>query len=164
MRRAVLVALVVAGCSHAAPAVPVVVDANARCVVHDGLPDPSCTPGEADPRVTQDNIRSTICRRGYAASVRPPKAVTHEIKVRVTRDYGMPNVPFSQLELDHLIPLSLGGASTVRNLWPEVRRGPLGAARKDEVEQQLQDAVCRGRITLRQAQQEIATDWRSARG
>lgn len=36
------------------------------------LPRHDLTPGAIDPRVTQSNIRSTICRRGYTATVRPP--------------------------------------------------------------------------------------------
>lgn len=36
------------------------------------LPRRDVTPGAIDQRVTQSSIRSTICRRGYSASVRPP--------------------------------------------------------------------------------------------
>lgn len=37
----------------------------------DVLPDPHCTPGAVDRAVTQDNLSSTVCRRGgYTASVR----------------------------------------------------------------------------------------------
>ena len=133
-----------------------------RCVARDGLPDPRCTPGQADPRVTPANVRSTICRRGYSASVRPPQQVTYRIKVRTTRAYGV-TVPFSQVELDHLVPLSLGGASTDANLWPELRGGPRGAAVKDDVEVRLHDAVCSGRLGLRAAQRAIASDWTTAR-
>jgi hypothetical protein len=38
------------------------------------------TPGAIDPRVSQSNIASTICRRGYAASVRPPFEFTNAAK------------------------------------------------------------------------------------
>ena len=132
------------------------------CRAHGGLPDPGCTPGEADPRVTPETVSSTICRRGYAASVRPPREVTDRIKVRVVRRYGLVGTPFARIELDHLVPLSLGGASTERNLWPELRAGTDGAAAKDDVEVRLHDQVCRGRVGLRAAQQAIARDWSSA--
>jgi hypothetical protein len=36
------------------------------------LPRHDLTPGAIDPRVTQSNIRNTICRRGYTSTVRPP--------------------------------------------------------------------------------------------
>ncbi len=158
-----LAALVAGGCSGDRSAAPAtVVLGPAACTARDGLPDASCTPGEADPRVTPDRIASTICRRGYAASVRPPKEVTNRIKVRVVHRYGLDGSPFAALELDHLVPLSLGGASTERNLWPELRAGRRGAVVKDDVEVRLHDEVCRGRIGLRAAQQAIAQDWSTA--
>ena len=44
------------------------------------LPDHSLTPGVIDPRVTQANIKSTICKKGYTASVRPPESYTEPLK------------------------------------------------------------------------------------
>jgi len=54
-----------------------------------GLPDPACTPGATDPRVTQANINLTICMRGYTATVRPPVSVTDRIKVERMAAYGL---------------------------------------------------------------------------
>ena len=149
------------GPSGAAPGPGPTLAAGARCVAHDGRPDPRCTPGATDPRVTPATVRATICRRGYSASVRPPREVTYRIKVRTTRAYGV-TAPFAQVELDHLVPLSLGGASTDANLWPELRTGPRNAAAKDDVEVRLHGQVCAGRLGLRAAQRAIATDWTTA--
>ncbi len=160
-----LAALAAGGCSGgrvAAPAAAVVVRGPAACAARDGLPDLVCTPGDADPKVTPDRISSTICRRGYAASVRPAKEVTNRIKVRVVHRYGLDGTSFAAIELDHLVPLSLGGASTERNLWPELRAGRRGAVAKDDVEVRLHDKVCTGRLGLRAAQQAIARDWSTA--
>ena len=44
------------------------------------LPNPSLTPGVIDPRVTQANIKSTVCKKGYTASVRPPESYTEPLK------------------------------------------------------------------------------------
>jgi hypothetical protein len=126
------------------------------------LPDAVCTPGEADPRVTPANLSSTICRRGYTASVRPSREVSHQAKIRVTRAYGIGDVPFAKIELDHLIPLSLGGASTDANLWPQLRQGPTNVADKDALAQRLNRKVCTGQLGLRTAQHEIATNWITA--
>jgi hypothetical protein len=158
--RALLVLLLVAGCS-ATPAPPAT-SYGAQCTSRAGLPDASCTPGEADPRVTPQNLRSTICRRGYTASVRPPKEVTNRIKVRLTRAYGIGARPFSEIELDHLIPLSLGGASTEANLWPQLRSGPANVSDKDDIAQLLNRRVCRGQESLADAQHAIATNWKTA--
>ncbi len=158
-------ALALVGCSSpavrsSAPLVHVI--GPSRCRGAAARPDARCTPGDADPRVTAANIASTICRRGYSSSVRPPEEVTHAIKVHMVAAYGLTGTPFARLELDHLVPLSLGGASDERNLWPEPRGGATGAEAKDVVEVRLHEQVCRGEVDLRVAQQAIARDWLTA--
>lgn len=135
------------------------------------LPDPSCTPGAVDPSVTQADIGSTICRSGgYTSSVRPPESMTEEFKYRSEAAYQDP-APTSSTELDHLVPLELGGASDTRNLWAEPDQGspaqfdpqdPYGYNAKDGVEDRLHDAVCGGEVQLVAAQQAIATNWTTA--
>ena len=101
------------------------VASDGSCHSRGGLPDPVCTPGESDGRVSQDSIRS-ICVPGWSASARPPVGVTEPIKRERVQAYGV-DAPLSTVELDHLEPVSLGGASTVANLWPEPWDGPEGA-------------------------------------
>jgi hypothetical protein len=61
---------------------------------------------------------------------------------------------------EHLIPIELGGSpDDLRNLWPQPRTA---AKRKDEVENELHDAVCAGRIRLAAAQREIARNRKTA--
>ncbi len=72
------------------------------------LPRRDLTPGAIDPRVTQGNIASTICRRGYTATVRPPYEYSNAMKHRLMRAYGVTG-SIHDYELDHLIPLELGG-------------------------------------------------------
>jgi hypothetical protein len=126
------------------------------CRTRDGglLPDPSCTPGAIDPAVTQASIGSTICTAGYTDSVRPPETQTEAFKWDVAEPaYGQHDVPG---ELDHLVPLELGGDNDARNLWVEAGPIPNG---KDAVENALNHAVCDGQIELRAAQREIARNW-----
>ena len=130
------------------------------CQFRDGgqLPDPACTPGAIDPAVTQQNIGSTICRSGYTRTVRPPESETEHAKFDVAYPaYGVRHSARS--ELDHLVPLELGGANDIANLWPEVGQQPNP---KDTVESDLHRAVCDGRVSLAAAQQAIATDWITA--
>jgi hypothetical protein len=125
-------------------------------------PDNRCTPGAADPAVTQSNIVTTICLSGYAASLTPPAAVLAPYFLRALKDYGMSPAP--TIQFDYLIPISLGGASATANLWPE----PNAAAAtnssnpKDLVESELNAAVCAGTITLATAVQAIDTNWEDA--
>ena len=132
----------------------------ARTVPGGVLPDPACTPGAADPHVTQANLASMVCRPGgYTKSVRPPVAVTRVEKRAALAAYGDTG-PASDFELDHLVPLSLGGSpNSPRNLWPEPGSVPNP---KDKLEGALQDLVCADRMPLADAQQAIATDWVAA--
>lgn len=121
---------------------------------HGELPDRSCTPGAIDPAVTQANIGSTICRSGYTTTVRPPESQTEKFKWDVAEPaYGQHDVSG---ELDHEIPLELGGANDARNLWVEAGSIPNP---KDTVEDALNRAVCDGKMTLRAAQLAIAKNW-----
>jgi hypothetical protein len=134
------------------------------CHMRGVLPDPACTPGAADPRVTQENIAQTICVSGYTATVRPPTSYTTPLERELIARYGLSLTP-QQTELDHLIPLELGGhPRDVRNLWPEPRRSVGGRAEdKDTIENALRRDVCAGRISLAEAQRRVATDWTTAR-
>ena len=124
---------------------------------HGELPDRSCTPGAIDPAVTQANIGSTICRSGYTTTVRPPESQTEKFKWDVAEPaYGQHDVSG---ELDHEIPLELGGANDARNLWVEAGSIPNP---KDAVEDALNRAVCDGKVKLRAAQAAIAKNWRTA--
>jgi hypothetical protein len=136
---------------------------TSRCTLRGPLPDPVCTPGVADPRVTQANIATTICAPGYTATVRPPTSYTTPLERQLIARYGLALTP-QQTELDHLIPLELGGdPRDVRNLFPEPYEPRPGAHEKDVVENRLHADVCAGRISLAEAQRRIATDWTTAR-
>ncbi|MGI0047136.1 MAG: carboxypeptidase-like regulatory domain-containing protein [Nitrosotalea sp.] len=127
--------------------------------INEIMPDPNCTPGTTDPRVTQDNIQSTICVSGYTQTVRPSTSVTDPIKIESMKAYGYTDSP-SNYELDHLIPLELGGApADIKNLWPEPYYTTITAYNKDGLENYLHDQVCSGTIDLKTAQNEIATNW-----
>ena len=123
------------------------------------LPRRDLTPGAIDPRVTQGNIASTICRRGYTATVRPPYEYSNAMKHRLMRAYGVTG-SIHDYELDHLITLELGGCPNCEtNLWPQQRNAFPGAREKDEVEDYLNREVCSGAMPLAEAQREIARDW-----
>ncbi len=108
------------------------------CSVRGALPDPRCT--------------------------RP--SGTERAKLSAMAAYSIPLTKRSTTELDHLVPLSLGGSNDSTDLWPEVSDIP-GAGfrnRKDAVETRLLAAVCGmgARVSLPAAQAAIAHDWTSA--
>jgi len=109
------------------------------------------TPGVLNPDVTQANIRSTICKHGWTATIRPPSSYTDDLKRKQMRQYHETG-PTSAYQEDHFISLELGGHPTdPRNLWPEPY--PRAAWVDTNVENTLNDEVCSGEITLAQAQQ-----------
>ena len=116
--------------------------------------DPVRTPGVVNPDVTQETIGSTICVRGWTRTIRPPTDYTNLLKARQMREYGVRGPP-SDFQEDHLISLELGGHPTdPRNLWPEPYPR---ASEVDRVENELNDKVCSGELTLREAQEREST-------
>jgi hypothetical protein len=106
--------------------------------------------------VTQANIQSTICVSGYTATVRNVPASE---KSAVYTEYGVTrHAPYSY-EVDHIVSLELGGSNTIANLFPEAYANPNGARVKDRLENAMHASVCAGRLTLKTAQREIATNW-----
>jgi hypothetical protein len=66
-------------------------------------------------------------------------------------------------EIDHLISRELGGADDIKNLWPEAYGTlPWNAHLKDTLENRLNKEMCASRITLKQARDMLANDWREA--
>ena len=128
-------------------------------------PDPACTPGAANPAVTQASTGTTICRAGWTATVRPPESVSEPEKHASMAAYGVSGSA-SRFEYDHDVPLELGGAvNDPRNLWPELdysHPAPFYLNPKDHLEDALHRLVCEGAMTLAAAQRLIALDWVSA--
>lgn len=65
-------------------------------------------------------------------------------------------------EVDHLIPLELGGSNRETNLWPELYDIEWNAHVKDRIESRLHKLVCSGAVDLETAQKAIAADWIAA--
>ena len=129
------------------------------------VPDSRCTPGGINPSVTADVLRDPTWRTGCIRNCQVSEAEKH-----VTYQwYGIrkpkANSGDNQVcELDHLVPLELGGADGLGNIWPEC--GPDSTVLqnryfkiKDRVENYLADAVKSGRISLDTAQRGISSDW-----
>jgi hypothetical protein len=96
--------------------------------------------------VTQENIGRTICDPAWRKLERPARSYTDAIKRRWTPSGHRR----SDYELDHIIPISAGGAPyDQENLqlqpWPEARE-------KDQLEERVCKAICRGSISLKDGQ------------
>lgn len=112
-----------------------------------------------NPVVRQETIRATICTPGWTKTVRPPTSYTNALKRKRLAAAGQPIYAAGKYELDHVVPLNLGGAPRDPNNlrlqpWPEARI-------KDHVEDCLSRKVCRGEIPLDTARNQIWTNWRA---
>ena len=119
--------------------------------------------GALNPVVRQETIDQTICVPGYAKGVRPATRYTNGVKQMLFQRAHMNPALAQTYELDHIIPLALGGhPRKVENLALQPWEGENGAKRKDRLEVKLQCLVCTNQVTLREAQQEIIEDWQVA--
>jgi hypothetical protein len=117
------------------------------------LPSPKLTPGVTNPDVTQANVNSTICVRGWTKTVRPPSSYTSALKTRQLVEFRLRGPPSAYQE-DHLISLELGGSpSDPRNLWPQPYPR---ASQVDRIENELNAKVCSGHLSLAAAQRKEA--------
>ena len=135
-------------CSLIAQSPPVATSAPA-------MPDPKLTPGDTLPVTLAD-----IQVKGYSAKVRD---VPIAVKRQVYASYGIAHWAKGEYEVDHLIPLSLGGSNSTKNLWPEsYLTSPWNAHVKDQLEYKLLTLVRAGKVDMKAAQQAIASDWIAA--
>jgi hypothetical protein len=91
------------------------------------------------------------------------------MKLQVMQEYGLEGQDPRDYEGDHDVSIELGGCPGPdadcdfhANFWPEPWASPDGAHEKDHVENTLHRAVCRGSLSLEEAQHRIASDWKHA--
>jgi hypothetical protein len=128
-------------------------------------PDARCTPGGVNPTVTADVLRDPGWRTREVRNCAESEAQKHAAYAWYQIEKPRVNSNENQVcELDHLVPLELGGADGMGNIWPEC--GPDGVTlkqryfkQKDMVENYLAALVKAGQMPLGEAQKGIASDW-----
>ncbi len=138
-----------------APLCPNPATAPRDCIARNSLPDPRCTPG-----ATATDDFEVLCHQPTAARRCNFSKATREAMFHA---YGLPYPePHGAHELDHLIPLELGGANTLDNVWPEAADPDPGFHQKDWLENYLHKQVCAGEMDLAIARWLIRRDWVNA--
>jgi hypothetical protein len=122
-----------------------------NCQIQGALQDKACTPG-----AVLEVSATEICQPGYARKVRKVYSAT---KRQVYQQYGVVRHGPGEFEVDHLVPLELGGSNDIANLWPESAYPKPGFHEKDKVEDYLHRKVCKEGMDLKQAQWIIANNW-----
>jgi len=124
------------------------------------LPNLKLTPGDTFPGVTA----SDVCSYGWAKEHREvspadkSRAYDQYPDWRRTCACEWGNVP-DCCEVDHLIPLELGGSNDIKNLWPQPIDPRPGSFEKDQLEDNLHQLVCKGTIALSDAQKCVVSNW-----
>jgi hypothetical protein len=114
-----------------------------------------------NPDVKQSNINQTICVPGWTKTIRPPTSYTNKLK-RTLVEATASDDAVEDYELDHVVPLAVGGHPTdIDNLKLQPWDGPDGAHKKDVVEVRMKRLVCARRISLKKAQACFINDWRT---
>lgn len=118
------------------------------------LPDRRCSPGGYYSKLA----RSVICAAGFhTGSIRD---VPQSEKFAVEREYGMAATFYGHAdEIDHIVPLELGGSNSIANLFFEPGTGKANYHVKDELENRAKEWVCDGRLSLGAARRGFARDW-----
>lgn len=117
-------------------------------------PDRRCSPGAYDSKLS----KAVICSSSFRTST--IRNVPQSEKFQVESEYGMRASYYGYtIEIDHIVPLELGGSNAIANLFPEPGSGRANYHLKDALENKLHDLVCAGTMTLRGAQRGIAMNW-----
>jgi hypothetical protein len=122
----------------------------------EALPDKNLTGGSV-----RTGDRDAACGHARESRGRMNAARRDEVLKR----YDLPPGTHPDYEIDHLIPLCLGGSDDPSNLWPQPRRsieGIWNAEAKDRLERLMCNLVCDGQIDIAIAQEAFATDWIAA--
>jgi hypothetical protein len=117
------------------------------------VPKKALTPGA----VTTTNT-TEVCNRTPAQNA---ELIPIGLKTEVYSEYGIGVNAQSGYLLDLLVPISLGGAMTLSNIWPAAVEGT-GFVQKEQLNHILKDDVCHRFLTLRQAQRALETNWYAA--
>jgi len=128
------------------------------------LPDPQLTPGALSPDVVRNVTVQELC----TTSTKLVRNVPESVKKRVYDSYHMKQEhrpdctgpAHACTEMDHDCSLEHGCNNDPKNLWPQAYDGtPWNAHVKDKLENELHKRICSGKITIKQAQTCISTDW-----
>ena len=96
-----------------------------------------------------------VCAADFEASVKP---IAKWQRDQALERYGKRPEDFTG-ELDHLIPIALGGTNDPDNLWPLPSSKEMGPEQKKALDLKLHEMVCAKTLTLKAAQDAIKKDW-----
>lgn len=115
-------------------------------------PNTELTPGD----IIENATRETVCSSGYSKRMR--RDLVKKDKEKIYERYGLP-YDSKHYQIDHFIPISIGGSNDPKNLWPQPIVNNAGFIEKQQVANYLHNKVCEGSIDIRDAQIAVKQDW-----
>lgn len=115
------------------------------------MPNPALTPGAV---ATTDTTNVCLLPDHLANA-----AISPATQQQVFTAYRIKNpVVQAKYDIDYLVPIGLGGATTTANMWPAALKGT-GFFEKDQLDHVMRDMVCHREISLRTAQRDLEKNW-----
>ena len=129
--------------------------ANAGSVGNHTFPDGpnlKMTPGVlcTNPSSYRYEERIPYCERDVSSGTKKQIIATYDSQL----DFDIQKLPRMDFKIDHFIPLSIGGANAVGNLWPQYKSV---YAYSDMIESHLSTLMVKGRIKQIEAIEAITT-------
>ena len=109
-------------------------------------PNEKMTPGVlcTHPSSYRYEEKIPYCERSVSASMKKNIIAAYDKQL----GYTIQKLPRGDFKIDHLIPLSIGGANDIGNLWPQHKSI---YAYSDQIESDLSNLMIKGRIKQAQA-------------
>ncbi len=114
------------------------------------LPNTYQTPG-----ATLKVDAKRVCAADFEASLKP---VANWQRDQALERYGERPESFKG-DVDHLVPVLLGGSNDPDNLWPMHGTGDMTPEAKAHLAERLHQLVCDGKVSLKDAQNAFKKDW-----
>jgi hypothetical protein len=113
-------------------------------------PDRRCSPGAYSAGLT----RAAICARSFDPAAL--SSIPAALRRAVGQAYGVTGVAARTVAIDYVLPVALGGATGVANLFPRAPFAAAAARARAQFVTTLRQKVCAGTTTLRAAQRQLA--------
>lgn len=115
------------------------------------MPNPKLTPGAV---ATTNTTKICVLPDHLPSTVIPPAT-----QQEVFTEYRISNpIVQAKYDIDYLVPILLGGATTTQNMWPAAFKGT-GFFEKVQLDHVMRDMVCRRELSLRTAQRDLEQNW-----
>ncbi|HET9117213.1 MAG TPA: hypothetical protein VFN75_03910 [Pseudonocardiaceae bacterium] len=111
-----------------------------------------------NPRLTPGQVSQTDTHAVCSSPLHTKIKISYPEQEAVFARYGISLSQQRHYSMDYLVPLDIGGAPSLSNLWPAAVKGN-GFHEKEQLNHQLRVLVCRGTLTLAAAQRGVVKDW-----